>query len=148
MFEIEEDLMLRAHVVCPIVDRGAVSSRRLHHVDHHSRNVYLVSSWKGLLLSCLVVCISADSCGVLILFLLKEGSDSVLSSELLPCFFRQVVDYLASESDAGHDVQDDSVRDHVAYTQHFAVKTCFNSVYVLPFPQACCNHGSAEINEH
>ena len=128
--------------------RRAVSSRRLHQVKHHSGNIYLVSSWKWLLLSCLVVCISTDSSGVLILLLLKEGGDSVLSSELLPCFFRQVVDYLASESDAGHGVQDDSVRDHVAHSKHFAVKTCFNSVYVLPFPQACCNHGSAEINEH
>ena len=62
MFEIEEDLMLRAHVVRPIVDRGAVSSRRLHHVDHNSGDINLVTFWKGLLLSCLVNCISLDSC--------------------------------------------------------------------------------------
>ena len=135
-------------MVSPEVYRRAVSSRRLHQVQHHSGDIYLVSSRKWLLLICLVVCISTDSSGVHIIFLLKEGSDSVLSSELLPCFFRQVVDYLTSESDAGHGVQDDSVRDHVAHTKHFAVKTCFNSVYVLSFPQACCNHRSAKINEH
>ena len=140
--------MLLADVISPIVFRSAVSSRRLHHVQHHSGDIYLVSSWKGLLLSCLVVCISTDSSGILNLLLLKEGSDSILSSKLLPCFFREVVDYLASESDAGHGVQDDSVRDHVAYTQHFAVKTCFSSVYVLPFPQSSCDHGSAKVYKH
>ena len=104
VIECEEDLVLLAQVVSSVVYRRAVSSRRLHQVKHHSGNIYLVSSWKWLLLSCLVGCISTDSSGVLIIFLLKEGSDSVLSSELLPCFFRQVVDHLASESDAGHGV--------------------------------------------
>ena len=140
--------MLLAQVISPIVYRRAVSSRRLHQVQHHSGDIDLVSSREGLLLSCLVVCISTDSTGVLILLLLKEGGDSVLSFELLPCFFRQVVDYLASESDAGHGVKNDFVRDHIAYTQHFAVKACFNSVYVLSLPQACCNHRGAKINEH
>ena len=87
MFEIEENLMLGAHVVRPIVDRGAIRSRRLHHVDHYSRNIYLVSSWKGLPVSCLVVCVSIDSRGVFILLLVEEGGDSVLSSELLPRLF-------------------------------------------------------------
>ena len=87
MFEIEENLMLGAHVVRPIVDRGAIRSRRLYHVDHHSRNVYLVSSWKGLPVSCLVVCVSIGSCGVSIFLLVKEGGDSILSSELLPRLF-------------------------------------------------------------
>ena len=59
---------------------------------------------------------SSDSCGVLSLLLVKEGCDSVLSSELLPCLSREVVDYFTSESDAGHGVQDDFVGDHVAHT--------------------------------
>ena len=113
--------MLRAHVVCPIVDRGAVSSRRLHHVDHHSGNVYLVSPWKGLPISCLVVCVSMDSRGVIIFLLVKEGGDSVLSTELLPRFSRQVVDNFTSESYAGHCVQNDFIGDHVTHTQHFTI---------------------------
>jgi hypothetical protein len=109
VLEIEENLVLLAHMVRPIVDRGAICSRSLHHVDHHSGDVYLVSSWKGLLLSCIVFCISADSCGVLALLLLKEGGDSVLPSELLPCFFRQVVKNFTSESYTRHGVQYDFV---------------------------------------
>ena len=107
--------MLFAHVVCPVVDRRAVGIRRLYHVDHHSGDIYLVTFWKGLPLSCLFISISTDSCGFLIL-LLKEGSDSVLSPELLPCFFRQVVDCLTSKSDAGHGNQFDFFRDHVAHS--------------------------------
>ena len=89
---------------------------------------------------------SLDSSGVLILLLVKEGGDSVLSPELLPRFSRQVVDYLASESDAGHGVQDDFVRDHVTYSQYFAIETCFDSVDVLSLPQACSDHGSAKVD--
>ena len=148
MLEIEENLVLLAHMVRPIVDRGSICSRSLHHVDHHSGDVYLVSSWKGLLLSCIVFCISTDSCGVLALLLLKEGGDSVLPSELLPCFFRQVVNHFTSEPYTRHGVQYNLVGYHVAYTQHFMVETCFNSVNVLAFPQACCNHRGAEIYEH
>jgi len=48
VFKIEEDLVFLAHVVRPIVDRGAISGRSLHHVDHHSGDIYLVMSWKGL----------------------------------------------------------------------------------------------------
>jgi hypothetical protein len=121
VFEIEENLMLGAHVVRPIVDRGAIRSRRLHHVDHHSRNIYLVSSWKGLPVSCLVVCVSFDSCGVFIFLLVKEGGDSVLSSELLPRLFGKVVDNFSSESNAGHCVQNDFIGDHVTHTQHFTI---------------------------
>ena len=109
MLKIEKNLMLLAHIVLPIVDRGTIGSRSLHHIDHHSGDVYLVSSWKGLLLSCLVFCISADSCGVLALLLLKEGGDSVLPSELLPCFFRKVVNNFTSESYTRHGVQYDFV---------------------------------------
>ena len=148
VFEIEEDLMFFAHVVRPIVDRSAIGSRSLHHVDHHSRNINFVSSRKWLLLNCLVFCNSTDSCGVLTLLLLKEGGDSVLSSKLFPCFFRQVVNHFTSEPYTRHGVQYNLVGDHVAYTQHFTVETCFNSVNVLAFPQACCNHGSAEVYEH
>jgi hypothetical protein len=53
---------------------------------------------------------------VLSLLLVEEGGDSVLSPELLLCFSRKVVYYLTSESNAGHGIQDDFVRDHVAYT--------------------------------
>ena len=88
MLEIEEDLVLLAQVVCPVMYRGAVRSRRLHHIDHHSWDIDFVSSRQWLLLSCFFVIILADSCGVLTLLLLKEGSDSVLSPELLPRLFR------------------------------------------------------------
>ena len=87
MLEIEENLVLLAHVVRPIVYRGAIRGRRLHHVDHHSGDIYLVTSWEGLPLSCLVFCISMDSYGVLTFLLVEEGGDSVLSSELFPCLF-------------------------------------------------------------
>ena len=116
MLEIEEDLVLLTHVISPIVYRRAVRSRRLHHIDHNSWDINFVSSREWLFLSCLVVIILADSCGVLTLLLLKEGGDSVLSPELLPRLIRKVVDYFSSESNAGHSVQDDFVRDHVAHT--------------------------------
>ena len=69
-----------------------------------------------LFLSHFIVVIYRDSSGVLSLLLVEEGGDSVLSPELLPCFSRKVIDYLTSESNAGHGIQDDFVRDHVAYT--------------------------------
>ena len=69
-----------------------------------------------LLLSSLFVVVSLDSSGVLLLLLIEECSDSVLSSELFPCLSREVVDYLTGESNAGHGVQDDLIGDHVAYT--------------------------------
>ena len=117
----------------------------MHHVKHDFGHVYLISPRELLLLSCLVVVMSMDSSGVLFLFFIKEGGDSVLSPELLPCLSREVVDYFTSESDAGHGVQDDFVGDHVAYTQHFAVETCLDPVDVLSLPQACSDHGSAKI---
>ena len=73
MLEIEEDLVLLSHMVRPIVDRGAVCSRSLHHDDHYSGDIYLVTSRKGPPVSCLVVSASLDSCGVLIFFLLKNA---------------------------------------------------------------------------
>ena len=87
MLEIEEDLVLLTHVISPIVYRRAVRSRRLHHIDHHSWNINFVPSREWFLLSHFVVIILADSCGVLTLLLLKEGSDSVLSPELFPSLF-------------------------------------------------------------
>ena len=44
MLEVEEDLVLLAHVVSPIVYRGAVGSRRLHHIYHDSWDLNFVSS--------------------------------------------------------------------------------------------------------
>ena len=88
----------------------------MHHVQHDFGHVYLISPRELLLLSCLVVVMSMDSSGVLSLLFVEEGGDSVLSPELLPCLSREVVDNLTSESDAGHGVQDDFVRDHVAHT--------------------------------
>jgi len=140
--------MFLAQVICSIVNRCAVTSRSLHHVDHHFRNIDLVTSRKGLPVSCLVVCVSLSSCGVLFFFLLKEGSDSVLSSKLLPCFFRQVVNNFTSESYTRHGVQYDFVGDHVTYTQHLSVEAGFNSVNVLALPQACCDHRGAKVYEH
>ena len=69
-----------------------------------------------LFLSCLVVVSILDSSRVLSLLLVEEGGDSVMSSELLLCFSRKIVDYLASESDAGHGVQYDFVGDHIAHS--------------------------------
>ena len=120
----------------------------MHHVKHDFGHVYLISPRELLLLSCLFVVMSMDSSGVLLLLLIKEGGDSVLSPELLPCLSREVVDYFTSESNAGHGVQDDFIGDHVAYSQHFAIETGFDPVDVLSFPQACSDHGSAEIYEH
>jgi hypothetical protein len=120
----------------------------VHHVKHDFGHVYLISPRELLLLSCFFVVISRDSGGVLFLFFIKEGCDSVLSPELLPCLSREVVDYLTSESNAGHGVQDDFVGDHVAYSQHFAIETGFNPVDVLSLSQACSDHGSAKIYEH
>ena len=88
----------------------------MHHVKHDFGHVYLISPRELLLLSCLFVVISLDSSGVLFLLLIKEGCDSVLSPKLLPCLSREVVDYLTSESNAGHGVLEDFVRDHVAHT--------------------------------
>ncbi len=88
----------------------------MHHVKHDFGHIYLITSRELLLLSSLFVVVSLDSSGVLLLLLIEEGGDSVLSPELLPCFSRKVVDYLTSESNAGHGIQDDFVRDHVAYT--------------------------------
>ena len=87
MLKIEEDLMLLTHVVRPIVDRSAISSGSLHHVNHYSGDIYLVTSWKGLCFGCLIGCVVMDPHGVLTFLLVKEGCDSVLSSELLPCLF-------------------------------------------------------------
>ncbi len=69
-----------------------------------------------LFLSCTVVISVPDSSGVLILLLIKEVGDSVLSPKLLPRLSREVVDNFTSESDAGHGVQDDFVGDHVAHS--------------------------------
>ena len=88
MCSIKEDLVFLTHMVRPIVDRSAIRSRSLHHVDHHSGDIYLVTSWKGLWFSCLIGCVVMDPHGVLTFLLVKEGGDSVLSSELLPCLFR------------------------------------------------------------
>ena len=88
MLEIEEDLVLFTHVISPIVDRRAVRSRRLHHIDHHSWDIDFVSPREWLLISCFIVCAFTDSSGVPTLLLLKESSDSVLSPELLPRLFR------------------------------------------------------------
>ena len=88
----------------------------MHHVKHDFGHVYLISPRELLLLSCFFVVMSMDSSGVLFLFFIKEGGDSVLSPELLPCLSREVVDYFTSESDAGHGVQYYFVGDHVAHT--------------------------------
>ncbi len=79
-------------------------------------HVYLFTSRELLFLSRLDVVSIPDSVGVLSLLLVEEGGDSVLSPELLPRLSREVVNYLTSESDAGHGVQDDFVGDHVAHT--------------------------------
>ena len=88
----------------------------MHHVKHDFGHIYLITSRELLLLSSLFVVVSLDSSGVLLLLLIEECGDSVLSPELLPCLSREVVDYFTSESDAGHGVQDDFVGDHIAHS--------------------------------
>ncbi len=74
MLKIEEDLVFLTHVVRPIVDRSAYSSSSLHHVDHHSGDIYLVTPWKGLCLSRLIGCVVVDPHGVLTFLLVEEVS--------------------------------------------------------------------------
>ena len=46
MFEVEEGLMLPAHVVCPKVDRRAVGSCGVHDIDHDLGDVNFLSPWE------------------------------------------------------------------------------------------------------
>ena len=101
-----------------------------------------------LFLSRLVVVFIPDSSGVLILLLVEEGGDSVLSPELLPCLFREVVDHLSSESDAGHGVQNRLVGEHRTELQHLTIQTRLNPVHLRAFPDASSNHGRADVDEH
>ena len=55
MLESEEALVPLAHVVRPVVNRGAVGGRSQHHVEHDLGHVYLLTSREWLFLSRLVV---------------------------------------------------------------------------------------------
>ena len=65
-----------------------------------------------------------------------------------PRLFGKVIDHLTCESYAGHRVQDGLVGDHVANSQHLAVQTRLDPVYVLSFPDTCCDHGRAQVDKH
>ena len=87
MFKSEKALVSLAHVIGPIVYRSIVCGSRLHHVYHDSRDIYLITPWKCLSLSSLVVVVALrDSIRVLVFLLLEEFGDSVLPPELFPCF--------------------------------------------------------------
>ncbi len=84
MFEVEESLVLFAHVVCPKVNRRTVCSRGMHDVDHDLGDVDFFSPRECLPLSCHFLVFLLDSRGVLPFLLFKEGGNSILSPELLP----------------------------------------------------------------
>ena len=87
MIKIEKALVSLAHVISPVVYRGTVGGSRLHHIYHDSRDIYLITPWKWLSLSSLVVVVALrDSVRVLVFLLLEEFDNSVLSPELFPCF--------------------------------------------------------------
>ena len=86
MIEGEEALVLLAHVVHSEVDRRTVGSRSKHHIQHDFRYIYPLASREWFSQIRLILR-SGVLCGVLRLLLIEECSDSVLSSELSPCFF-------------------------------------------------------------
>ena len=51
----------------------------------------------------------------------EEGCDSVLLPELFPCFLCQIVDNFPGQSDAGHGVQDNPIRNHIAHIQDLSI---------------------------
>ena len=86
MFKSEKALVSLAHVISPIVYRSTVCGSRLHHVYHDFRDINLITPWKWLSLSSLVVVVALrDSNRVLVFLLLEEFGNSVLSPELFPC---------------------------------------------------------------
>ena len=140
-------VMTEAQVVHSKVGRCPVASCCEHHVHHDLRNVELLTSWECRLL-CFTLSRTASSTGGPILLLLEVRSDSVLSSELFPGSFGQVVHHLTCESDAGHGIQDGFVGDHVPNPQYLPVETRFNPVHLWAFPYACSHHWSSDIDEH
>jgi hypothetical protein len=51
----------------------------------------------------------------------EEGGYSVLLPELFPCFLCQIVDNFPGQSDAGHGVQDNLIRNHIAHVQDLSI---------------------------
>jgi hypothetical protein len=151
MIESEESVVLVAHMIHTEVDRRAVGCRGEHHIDHYARDVDFIPAgqWFPLTWLFLVgVVVTGDSLCVPSLFFIEELGDSVLPPELDPRLFRKVIDHLTCESYACHGVQDGLVGDHVANSQHFSVQTGLDPVYVLPFPDTCCDHGRAKVDKH
>ena len=118
MIECEEPVVLVAHVVHAKVHRRAVGGGGEHHVNHHARDIDLFLPQQLLSLGWLTLVIgfvSGNWLSVLRFFSIEERGDPVLSSELDPCLFRQVVDhFFAGELYVGHRVQDGLVRDNFA----------------------------------
>jgi hypothetical protein len=84
MFEVEENLMLLEHVICPKVNRRTFCSRGMHDVNHDFGDVDFFSPRECLPLSCHFLVFLLDSSGVIFFLFFKEGSNSVLPPELLP----------------------------------------------------------------
>ena len=83
VFQIEESLMFPTHMISPEVDRRAICRRRVHDVDHNLGYVYFFSPWECLPHFFFVV-VLCDSGGVIFFLFFEEGSNSILSPELLP----------------------------------------------------------------
>ena len=147
VFKSVQLVMTEAQVVHSKVGRCPVTSCCKHHVHHDLRNVELLTPWECRLL-CFTLSRTASSTGGPILLLLEVRSDSVLSSELFPGSFRQVVHHFTCESNAGHGIQDGFVRNHVSDSQYLAVKARFDSVHLWAFPDACSNHWGSDVDEH
>jgi hypothetical protein len=52
---------------------------------------------------------------VFLSLIFKERGYSVLLPELFPRFLCQIVDNFPGQSDAGHGIQDNLIRDHIAH---------------------------------
>jgi hypothetical protein len=147
VFKSVQLVVTEAQVVHSKVGRCPVASCCEHHVHHDLRNVELLTPWERRLL-CFILSRTASSTGGPILLLLEVRSDSVLSSELFPGSFRQVVHHFTCESNAGHGIQDGFVRNHIADSQYLTVKTRFYSIHLWAFPDACSNHWGSDVYEH
>ena len=101
-------VVAEAQMIHTEVGRCPVASRSEHHVHHDLRNVELLSPWECRLFHFILGC-TPSTTGSPILLLFEVGSDSVLSSELFPGPFGQVIHHFACESNAGHGIQDSFV---------------------------------------
>ena len=108
VFKSVQLVVAEAQVVHSKVGRCPIASGGQHHVCHDLWHVELLSPWECRLFHFILGC-TPSSTGGPILLLFKVRSDSVLSSELFPGSFGQVVHHFACESNACHGIQDSFV---------------------------------------